>query len=120
MTIDTGETLTVTVHDTLTEAAYWGRGYASPLTREVTISAYCPQCGGKRGEPRWHRQCDDGEWYSVQVWTNPCGHVDMYDAVLVEAKTRAEVAAHSCDNCDGIDPKSCAFNTAKLGGGDPR
>ena len=32
------------------------------------------------------RQCDDGAWYDVSVWNNPCGHVDMYADVVIEAQ----------------------------------
>jgi hypothetical protein len=51
----------------------------------VEISAYCPVCGGPRGEPKWHHFCEDGEWLTCQTWDNPCGHVDLYKDVLKEA-----------------------------------
>lgn len=54
-----------------------------PVT--ITISTYCPKCGQRRGLPRWHNQCEDGEWFAVQVWDNPCQHRDMYSEVLREA-----------------------------------
>ena len=51
----------------------------------VEISDKCPVCGGPRGIPTWHNFCEDGEWLSVNVWENPCGHVDLYKNVLIEA-----------------------------------
>lgn len=53
--------------------------------RAIQISDKCPVCGGPRGEPVDKRFCEDGEWYSVNTWTNPCGHVDKYADVLREA-----------------------------------
>lgn len=87
----TTETMTVTVRDRSAESP-WGSGMTNPRTRTVTISALCPRCGGRRGEPRGLNQHDDGAWYWVQVWDNPCGHVDMYTDVVREA---AELGAVS-------------------------
>jgi hypothetical protein len=56
---------------------------------KVTIAATCPVCGGKRGEPKPSQTCEDGEWFTVSVWNNPCGHVDYYKAVYFEAKKMA-------------------------------
>lgn len=84
-------TMTVTIRDRSREAP-WGYGLTSPVTRKVTISATCPKCGGPRGEPKGRNSCDDGAFYWVQTWSNPCGHVDMYDAVVREAATLAEAA----------------------------
>ena len=47
--------------------------------REITISDFCPQCKKfgrttRRGTPR---RTKDG----VDVWDNPCGHVDTYAAL---------------------------------------
>lgn len=79
------ETMTVTVRDHASEAP-WGSGFTNPVTRTVTISAFCRSCGQRRGEPRGLNSCDDGAYYWVQVWDNPCGHVDMYVDVLAEAR----------------------------------
>ena len=51
-----------------------GKGVA-----EITISDFCPQCKkfGRttpRGKPR---RTKDG----VDVWDNPCGHVDTYTSL---------------------------------------
>lgn len=54
-----------------------------PVT--VEIGDACPKCGGPRGRPYPHRFCDDGEWFDVNTWDNPCGHLDLYRDVLVEA-----------------------------------
>lgn len=76
--------MSVTIRDRSKEAP-WGSGACRPVTRKVVISAHCPVCGARRGEPRGLNQHDDGEWYWVNVWTNPCGHVDSYSAVAAEA-----------------------------------
>ena len=81
------DTTTVTVRDRSSEAP-WGVGLTNPITRTVTISAFCPKCGERRGEPRGSNQCDDGAFYWVQVWTNPCGHIDGYADVIKEAAAR--------------------------------
>ncbi|NHR05758.1 hypothetical protein HA052_11155 [Chromobacterium haemolyticum] len=52
----------------------------------VTISSACPKCGGPRGKPAMQRYCEEGWFYSVHNWTNPCGHVDYYPDVLREAR----------------------------------
>lgn len=82
----TSETMTVTVRDRESEAPWGSQGWITPYIRQVTISAYCQQCGQRRGTPRPMDQCDDGAYYSVDVWTNPCGHLDRYPAVIAEAR----------------------------------
>lgn len=77
------ETITVTVRDRSLEAP-WGSGMTNPKTRQITIAAHCP-CGARRGEPRGQNACDDGAYYWVQYWFNPCEHVDYYELVLAEA-----------------------------------
>lgn len=66
----------------------WGNGYRSinQIIKRVTISDYCPKCGQKRGEPVLKRYCEDGEWYDVSCWQNPCGHIDKYQDVIAEAQ----------------------------------
>lgn len=54
-----------------------------PVTIEIADT--CPKCGGKRGEPRPYRFCEDGEWISVSRWENACGHIDRYPEVLIES-----------------------------------
>lgn len=84
-----GATMTVRVRDRSAEAP-WGVGLTSPIVRRVTISAACRVCGGKRGEPSNLNQYDDGAHYSVDVWTNDCGHIDSYAAVVKEARELAQ------------------------------
>lgn len=81
------ETMTVWIRDRAREAP-WGSGLLNPVVRPVTISAYCPRCGGPRGKPRNLNQCEDGAYYSVDVWANPCGHLDRYVDVANEADAR--------------------------------
>lgn len=55
-----------------------------PVT--VVISDNCPICNGKRGEPTLNRYCEDGDFYYVDNWINPCGHTDNYKDCYVEAE----------------------------------
>ena len=79
------ELMTVTVRDRASESP-WGSGLTNPITRTVEISALCPVCGGRRGQPTGLNSHEDGAWYWVQTWSNPCRHVDAYSAVLAEAR----------------------------------
>ena len=83
-TVQNPQTMKVRVRDRSAEAP-WGSGLVQPVVRTVEISTKCPTCGGERGKPRNLNQVDDGEYYSVDVWDNPCGHVDMYADVVKEA-----------------------------------
>ena len=56
-------------------------------TPRVNIADTCPVCGGPRGKRYHHRFHETGEWYNVDRWDNPCGHVDKYRDVLKEAKS---------------------------------
>ncbi len=76
----------VTIRDRSAEPA-WGYGPTRVALRTITIPDRCPKCGGPRGEPRNLNQCDDGEFYSVQTWTNPCGHVDRYADLIADHTT---------------------------------
>lgn len=78
-------TMTVRVID----RSMWGRSVPYPQIAEVTISAFCPRCGQRRGAPWPHRFHEDGEWLTCDRWDNPCGHVDMYENVLAEARAGA-------------------------------
>lgn len=81
-------TMTVTVRYRSAEAP-WGHGPTRPVTRKVTISSRCPVCGGRRGEPCGQNSSEDGAHYWVQTWQNPCGHTDLYAAVVAEANVLA-------------------------------
>lgn len=52
----------------------------------IEIGDKCPICGGQRGKPHNHHFCEDGEWFDVDKWENPCGHVDKYKDVYFEAQ----------------------------------
>lgn len=82
--------ITVRVRDREAEGP-WGIGRTHPIVRPVTISAYCPSCGRRRGEPRNLNQHEDGAWYASDVWDNPCGHLDTYRAVIAEARSLSKV-----------------------------
>ena len=75
----------VRVRDRRAEGARWGHGGPLVMLRTVEIADRCPTCGGPRGEPALRRYCEDGEWYDVSRWDNPCGHIDLYDDILREA-----------------------------------
>lgn len=75
-------TMTVKVRDRRST----NRGYEGPRFAHITIDATCPVCGGPRGDVYTQRFCEDGEWYDVDRWDNPCGHVDMYASVLEESE----------------------------------
>lgn len=51
----------------------------------IEIENQCPICGGDRGNPKPYRFCEDGEWFTVNRWENPCGHLDTYGAVYLES-----------------------------------
>ena len=61
----------------------------------VEIADTCPVCGGSRGKPHRKQYCEDGEWYTVDTWTNPCGHLDRYPDVIREYRRRHAVAAYA-------------------------
>jgi hypothetical protein len=60
---------------------------------DVTIGTLCPTCGGRRGTPARGNlySSTDGTWRNVDSWQNPCGHTDMYAAVIAEAERLAAV-----------------------------
>lgn len=51
----------------------------------VTLRWVCPTCGGPRGEIRPAISYDGSRRLACDCWTNPCGHLDTYAAVRVEA-----------------------------------
>jgi hypothetical protein len=79
--------MTVTIRDRATESANWGKpGLFSPVLRTVSIPDRCPVCDGPRGEPTKRRFYEDGVWFDVDCWANPCGHIDLYADVLNESR----------------------------------
>ncbi|NGO67834.1 hypothetical protein [Streptomyces boncukensis] len=71
------------------------RSYEGVRIVAVTVSPDCPRCGGPRGSAVPYRFHEDGEWYVVDKWKNGCGHTDMYDGVLTEARELAQIAAEA-------------------------
>lgn len=63
----------------------YSRSYEGVRVTTVTIAKVCPKCGGPRGDARPGRVIEDGEHHAVSNWDNPCGHVDQYSDVLIEA-----------------------------------
>lgn len=51
----------------------------------VTLRWVCPRCGGPRGEPFGTTSYDGSRRLSCDGWLNPCGHVDYYADVRLEA-----------------------------------
>lgn len=87
MTAPTQSTMRVRVRDRAAESP-WGVGLTNPVVQTITISSSCPRCAGPRGAPHNLNTCDDGARYAVDVWDNPCGHVDSYVDVLLEADSQ--------------------------------
>lgn len=52
----------------------------------VTVPWTCLECGEPRGEPYNLNMAEDGDYFSVDVWDNPCGHIDKYNDVLAELR----------------------------------
>lgn len=52
----------------------------------IEIGNCCPICGGERGKPYSYRFHEDGDWFVVSKWDNPCGHVDTYGECLKESR----------------------------------
>lgn len=56
-------------------ACFDHKGYKS-LTLKVDWT--CVVCGGQRGAPRWGLSYDGSLHLAVNVWDNPCGHIENY------------------------------------------
>jgi hypothetical protein len=52
----------------------------------IEIGDFCPECGKPRGKPYPYRFHEDGEWFTVDRWDNPCGHKDTYEDAWKESK----------------------------------
>ena len=57
-----------------------------PYFKTVTIGVFCPVCGERRGNPVRRPFSEDGGFYSVHQWKNPCGHIDHYPDVIEEGR----------------------------------
>ena len=53
---------------------------------KVNIKWICPVCGGPRGEIFRTTSFDGAKQLSVDGWVNPCGHIDVYQDVIEEAR----------------------------------
>ncbi|BBA98267.1 hypothetical protein RVR_4396 [Actinacidiphila reveromycinica] len=65
-----------------------GTEYVGVRIVTVTVAPECPVCGGPRGSAVPYRFHEDGDWFVVDKWKNPCGHVDPYVTVLAEHRKR--------------------------------
>lgn len=96
-------TMTVRVGD----RSSWSFGRTLPVLT-VTIPAVCPRCGGPRGEPE---ELVFSEWmlhrgkvtYLTHRWFNPCGHVDLQQDVVAEARALCTVSAQNPDETKDLD-----------------
>jgi hypothetical protein len=61
------------------------RSYEGVWVSTVTIVKTCLVCGGPRGEKDGGHHREDGAYYRIDTWSNPCGHVDYFENVLTEA-----------------------------------
>lgn len=77
-------------------------------TPTIEIADTCPVCGGPRGEPYWHHFCEDGDWFTVTRWDNPCGHLDKYADVLKELNPRTP--REEADHAEYLDDKTTRAN----------
>jgi hypothetical protein len=57
----------------------------------VTLAWVCPVCGGPRGRVVRAISYDGSRRLACDGWTNPCGHVDLYAAVLKEWQRSSDV-----------------------------
>lgn len=56
------------------------------LTVTVKLHWTCPECGGPRGETFRTQSYDGALPVQCDGWNNPCGHVDLYQHVRLEAE----------------------------------
>ena len=61
----------------------------------LEIGDKCPTCGGPRGETHKGFSFDGSRRLTVDVWQNPCGHVDYYWAVREEARALLVAASNA-------------------------
>ncbi|MDH6674357.1 hypothetical protein M2277_005049 [Paenibacillus sp. LBL] len=52
-------------------------------TKSILVKWNCPVCGEEMGTPEVKQFCEDGEFYSVDTWTNKCGHIAKYSDLEV-------------------------------------
>lgn len=54
-----------------------GQGWLHGV-RTINVDWKCHICGEEMGNPKLQQFCEEGEWYSVHMWVNPCGHIAKY------------------------------------------
>ena len=66
----------------------------------VSLLWHCPVCGEPRGDVFKTHSNDGGLMFDCDGWKNPCGHIDLYDDVKLEAESNGlnEIGAHPADN----------------------
>lgn len=47
----------------------------------VTVPWHCIYCGEERGEPTSGLSFDGSRRLGVTIWSNPCGHIESYEAI---------------------------------------
>jgi hypothetical protein len=68
------------------DRSHWGKPNCPyPLVRLIILDWTCPICGGPRGTIYNRTHHEDGSTLLINVWLNPCGHVDKYQDVIEEA-----------------------------------
>lgn len=60
--------------------------HAGLLSTWVSVDWTCLACGGPRGQVFRTVSYDGSRRLAVDGWTNPCGHLDSYANVRLEAK----------------------------------
>lgn len=63
-----------------------GDGWIS-FPMDVDIADNCPVCGEQRGESYPEHIYENGDWFTVDAWDNPCGHIDTYRDCFHESLT---------------------------------
>ena len=74
---------------TVIDRQYWGSPNTPyPLVRTIVLDWVCPQCGGPRGKLSSRHQYESGTSFYINIWQNPCGHLDLYADVIKEADNK--------------------------------
>lgn len=61
------------------------------LSIQAEVPWNCIYCGVERGSLRSGFSFDGSRRLTVSLWTNPCGHVESYEAVRQWLKAQAEL-----------------------------
>lgn len=87
-------------------------------TKHVILNWQCPVCGGTRGDVYRTQAYDGSLRVNCDGWQNPCGHIDMYEAVLKEAQALQDGKAQSLEPIFDVmlNPDAPAHTDAFLSG----